>query len=181
MQQDVIIIRMIEHNMITKYHYHNYGYICLAVKNPINLPAQIEIDGKILFKKDELHISLMALKHLVPMINIGTNNVSEDDLVQDFLDYQSTTDLSQFQPSNIFHYVKRDERESIVIMADVPNLEGLFEMLRAKYGVDLPIQPTHITLYTLQPEAGIGILSQNELERDSKRVDLPELKLIWND
>jgi hypothetical protein len=165
--------------MITQHHYHNYGYIALVVEHFMNLPAQIEIDGKILFKKDELHISLMALKYLVPLVNIGANNASEDDLVRDFLEYQSTTDLSQFQPSNIFRYVKRDKRETIIVMVDVPNLEWLFDMLRIKYGVNIPTQPTHITIYTLQPEAGIGILSQSELERDSKQVVLPELKLIW--
>lgn len=167
---------MINHKMITPYHSNDYGYIFLIVKHLADLPAQIEVDGKTLFKKNELHVSLMALKHLVPLINIGTNNVSEDDLIKDFLKYQSTSDLSHFQPTNIFRYAKRDERESVVAMVDVPNLEGLFEMLRIKYGVDIPTQPTHITLYTLQPEIGIGILSQSELGRDSKQIDLPNLK-----
>lgn len=34
---------------------------------------------------------------------------------------------------------------------------------------------THITMYALQPEAGIGILSDDELQRDSIIVSIPEL------
>jgi hypothetical protein len=164
--------------MITSYHSYDYGYIFLLVKHFVGLPVQIKIDGKTLFKKDEYHVSLMDLEHLVSFIKVGTDtdSVSEDDLVNDFLDYQSTTDLSQFQPTNIFRYVKRDGVETVITMVDMPNLEGLFEKIRVKYGVDIPTQPTHITLYTLHPEVSIGILSQSELERYSEQVYLPDLK-----
>ena len=57
-------------------------------------------------------------------------------------------------------------------MTSLPGLEKFFAELQEKYGVKLPLQPTHITLYTLQPEAGIGILSPHELERDSEVVDV---------
>lgn len=168
---------MINHKMITPYHSHNYGYVFLVIKDLADLPTKIEIDGKTLFKKDEFHVSLMALNHLVPLINAGTNNVTEDDLVQDFIDYQSNTDLSQFQPTNIFRYAKRDIRETVIAMVNVPNIEGLFKKLRIKYVVDIPTQPTHITLYSLQPDASIGILSKSELERDSKQIELPKIKI----
>ena len=168
---------MLNNKMITPYHSHSYGYIFLVIKDLTDLPTKIEIDGKTLFKKEEFHVSLMALKHLVPLINAGTNNVTEDDLVQDFIDYQSTADLSQFQPTNEFRYVKRDGRETVIAMVNVPNIEGLFERLRIKYCVDIPTQPTHITLYSLRPDASIGILSQFELERDSKQIELPKIKI----
>ena len=163
--------------MITPYHYHNYGYIMLVVDRLANLPEQIELNENIMFKKGALHVSLMALKHLIPLINAGGHNITEDDLVRDFIEYQKTNDLSDFQPTGQFRYVKRSERETVVAMVDVPGIEGLFEMIRAKYGVNIPTQPTHITLYTLQPESSIGILSQAELKRDSRPIGIPELKI----
>ena len=60
-------------------------------------------------------------------------------------------------------------------MVDLKGVEGLFQYLQQKHNIDFPTQPTHVTLYTLQPEAGIGILSQEQLETDSILVEVPEL------
>jgi len=163
--------------MVTPHHSHDNGYVSLAIEHLSDLPEQIKVDEKVLFRKGEFHISLMALKHLVPLINTGTNNVTEDDIVQDFVEYQANNDLSHFRPANTFRYVTRGERETVVAMVDVPNIEGLFEYIRTKYRVSIPTQPTHITLYTLQPEAAIGILSNNELEANSTPINVPEIKL----
>jgi len=164
--------------MITPYHSYSYGYIFLVIKDLAGLPAKVEVDGKILFRKDEFHVSLMAPKYLVPLINSdANNNITEYDLAQDFLEYQLSNSLSTFQSTNTFRYVKRNERETIIVMVNVPNIEGLFNKLRVKYGANIPTQPTHITLYELNTEKSIGILSQNELKRDSKQIELPELKI----
>lgn len=163
--------------MITPHHSHDNGYISLVISDLADLPEQINVDGKTLLRKGEFHISLMALKNLLPLINAVNADVTELDLVQDFLDYHSNFQLAEYAPTNEFRYVIRDERETVVGMVEVPHINGLFEQLRAKYGVDIPTQPTHITLYTLQPEAGIGILSQDEIEKDSKPISLPDIRL----
>lgn len=164
--------------MITPHHSHENGYISLRITDFVELPIEITVDQKTLFRKGEFHVSLMALKKLLPLINTVNDDITETDLVQDFLDYQSTVALSDFTLTNELRYVVRGERETIVSMVKVPNIDGLFDVLRAKYGVDIPTQPTHITLYTLQPEIGIGILSQDELERDSKLITLPDVRLV---
>lgn len=163
--------------MITPHHKHNNGYIYLVIKDFVALPDEVTVGQKTLYKKSEFHVSLMALKNLLPLINTVNTDVDEADLVQAFLDYQSSTDLSAFTPTQELRYVKRGERETVVAMVDVPNIDSLFQRLREKYNVDIPTQPTHITLYTLQPETGIGILSQEELERDSCSIELPEIQL----
>lgn len=167
------------HNMITPYHSHNAGYVSLLVENLHGLPEQIEVDGKTMSKKSEFHVSLMALKHFAPMLNPNDVVAAEEQLVRDFLDFQKTTDLSQFQPSNTFRLAKREARETVVMMVEVPHIEELFDFLRKKHGIDFPIQPTHITLYTLQPEVGIGILSQEELDKETVPIDLPALTNKW--
>lgn len=163
--------------MITPYHNHDNGYISLIIKDFVTLPDEITVSQKTLFRKGEFHVSLLALKNILPLVNAVDARVSEDDLVQDFLDYQKDVELSEYNLTSQLRYVTRGGRETVVVMVDVPNLGGLFDKLRAKYKVDIPTQPTHITLYTLQPETGIGILSNVELERDSKPVEIPELHL----
>ena len=163
--------------MITPYHNHDNGYVSLVIKDFVDLPETITVRRKTLFRKSEFHVSLLALKNILPLMNTVDAKVNEDDLVQDFLDYQKDVELSEYSLTSQLRYVARGERETVVVMVDVPNLGGLFEKLRKKYKVDLPIQPTHITLYTLQPEAGIGILSNNELERDSNPILIPQLHL----
>lgn len=161
--------------MITSHHNHGTGYIVLDVPYPPELPEQITVYGQTLFRKSELHVSLMALKHLVPLINAANHTVSEEDLVQDFLNYQAEHDLSTFHSTHTYRYVTRKERKTVVGMVDVPNIDGLFDSLQRKYATAIPTQPTHVTLYTLQPEMGIGILSQEELAADSVAIDIPEL------
>lgn len=161
--------------MITPHHNHDTGYIAFILSEFKELPKEVKVGQKTLTRKGEFHVSLMALKNILPLIHAVDQNVTEDDLVQDFLDYQKQNPLSECKLTNQFRYIKRDTRETVVEMVEVPGLEGLFESLRTKYGVDIPTQPTHITLYTLQPEIGIGIFSQGELKRDGTPVNLPEL------
>ena len=163
--------------MITPHHNHDNGYISLIIKNFVTSPDEITVSQKTLLRKSEFHVSLLALKNILPLVNAVDASVSEDDLVQDFLDYQKDVELSEYNLTSQLRYVSRGERETVIIMVDVPNLGRLFDKLRAKYNVDLPTQPTHITLYTLQPETGIGILSNDELQRDSKSIEIPELNL----
>ena len=161
--------------MITKHHNHDAGYISLVSVHLGDLPKTIHVNGLTLLKKGELHVSLMALKHLVPLLG-----VSEDKLVRDFLEFQKDHALTNFELTHQFRFVQRGEKASVIVMVHVPEIEGLFAFFRAKYPHDIPTQPTHITLYTLQPEAGIGIFSKEELERDSKLVSLPEVVSVLN-
>lgn len=165
--------------MITPYHNHDDGYISIIIKNFFDLPETIVVDNKTLFKKSEFHISLLALKHIVPLINQSGGQASEDNLVQDFLDIQKQLILSDFQLTNDLRYVKRAERETVIAMVEVPGIEDLFDKLRKKYDVNIPSQPTHITLYTLQADMGIGILSRDELLKCSEHITVPELKTIF--
>ncbi len=57
-------------------------------------------------------------------------------------------------------------------------MEEFFDALEAAYEVSFPLQPAHITIYTLQPDNGIGIFTEQELEDESFQVKLPELNHI---
>lgn len=159
--------------MITDHHNYDNGYIALVDLELANLPDQITVGNKILLKKSEFHISIMAIKNLAPLLNPDNVEAAAKQLKDDFVEFAKTHDLTQFSLTNEFRHVKRDERETVVAMVKLENLDALFSHLQQKYGIEFPLQPAHITLYTLQAEAGIGILSYAELERDSVQIQLP--------
>ena len=157
----------------TPYGYDD-GYIYLEV-HASGLPDHVNINADTLYLKGELHISLLCAKKIAALIDSERADEIQQELVKEFISFTSTTPLDSFKPSKTFRLVKRNDRQTIVMMVDVPNLDKLFNHLSQKYGGALPLQPTHITLYTLQPEAGIGILSRMELERDSELVEVADL------
>lgn len=64
-------------------------------------------------------------------------------------------------------------------MAALKGIDGLFDMLSQRHGVKIPVQPTHITLYTLPTETfGIPINSYERLEEISRPVDLPAIREV---
>lgn len=164
--------------MITDKHNHDNGYISLINVNLRNVPEKIETDGYKLLKKGEFHVSIMALKNLAPMLNPENPEHASERLKQDFLEFVKNHKLADFRLTGEYRLVKRDERVTVVAMVELKNIDELFDYLRSKHGIDFPTQPTHITMYTLQPEAGIGILSQDELIDSSSVIDIPALANI---
>jgi hypothetical protein len=156
------------------YGYYD-GYIHLAGVRFKGLPEVININDFRLRLKSELHISLICVKRIVPMINEERTDELQAEILEAFQSFITKTPLDTFKPSKVFRLVERDERKTVVMMVEVPHLKEFFEMLSSKYDKRLPVQPTHITLYTLQHEAGIGILTTEELERDSVQVEVEGL------
>lgn len=164
--------------MITERHNYDDGYISLVNVELENAPTAITVNGSELFIKSEFHISLMAIKNLALLLDSDNVEHASELLKQSFLDFVATKDLTSSALTGEYRLIARDERVTIVAMVDLQGVEELFEYLRQKHGVDFPTQPTHITLYTLQSEAGIGILSQEQLVNDSVLIDVPELRKL---
>ena len=159
-------------NMISANHNYDNGYIGLVNLMLLKLPSTLNVQGYDLLLKSEFHISLLCVKNIAPIISEVRAKQVEPEIVKFFQEFIKQTPLSEYSFQNVYRLVKREERVTLVGMVDVPGIESLFNELQHKYQVNLPVQPTHITLYTLQPEAGIGILSQEQLEQDSEVVDV---------
>lgn len=164
--------------MLSRIHSHGSGYLSFAGIELTGLPETVIVEGQELLRKSEFHISLACLKRLAPMVTSSGPAAVEAEMVELFKDYIETEPLDEFELLPEFRRVSRDERVSLVVMTFVPGLAGYFDVLRHQYGVDFPDQPTHITLYTLQPEAGIGILSAEQIAADTQLVSVPELRDI---
>jgi len=160
-------------NMISNNHNYDSGYVGLVNVALTNLPDKVRVKEYELLLKSEFHVSLICAKRIAPMVDESGATEIEAEIVAFFLDFIKSTPLANFSVRNVYRLVKRDERVTLVGMVDVPGIEKLFAALEEKYDTKFPLQPTHITLYTLQPDAGIGILSREQLEEDSEIVQVP--------
>lgn len=139
-----------------------------------NLPNEIVIAGEVLPIQPEHHISFVCTKRLVPLIDSKEREETKQEFVKAFLEFESNYNMTEYQLTNEFFVVETDDRKTVVVKCVVPYLEELFQRLSTKLSYDFPVQIPHITLYA-RNNTGIGLISNEELARIAKPVDLPEL------
>ena len=150
-----------------KYPYSK-GYIGLPI-NIALLPQTINIDGNILTSKSTFHVSLVCVKNILALYN--KENL-EQHIIEKFCNYVSNNEIAFLKFSNEFRFAQFEERKTLIIRCEVSNLAKFFELLSKELGIQMPLPPTHVTLFTLQPDAGIGLNSYEELEVKSKIIDI---------
>lgn len=165
--------------MISAHHNYDNGYIALVNLRLNNLPDTVSIKGNTLFLKKEFHISLICAKKIAVLIDPENNRKIEAEIVELFKESIKHQPLHDFSLDTELRFVELDQRKTVIVMTHVPGLDHFFSILESKYGEKLPLQPTHITLYALQPEIGIGILSRAELRKYSDVVTVPELAALY--
>ncbi len=160
---------------ITKSHTYGGGYISLPVPKPGGLPAAITFKDKTYYLKDEFHISLVCVKKLAPTVAGMPAKTAEEKILHLFKEYAKDHPLDSYDLTDDIRLVTKDVRQALVVMVNVEGLTGLFGFINERLGTDFGIQPAHITLYTLQPGEGIGILDSDELETIAATAEIPGL------
>ncbi len=161
-------------NLQRDYSYDN-GYILLNNLSLKDLPKRIYIKDSELRLKSEFHITLVCAKKLAAIIDNKKVDKIQSEIVKEFLTYVKKKPLKKYNPLQIFRYVQREEKKTVIMMVEVPGLNDFFNLIAEKYRTKLPLPPTHITLYTLQPDEGIGILSVEEINNDTALVGKVDL------
>lgn len=153
------------------------GYIMLPLQNVFGkFPDQILVQGKELQKKTSFHVSLVCVKDIVELVaeQKGIDKAKiELDILESFVDHSLYVELVSFEHE--FRHAVQGEKETIIIRCIVSSLTALFAQYRKDFRVEIPDQPTHVTLYTLQPDAAIGINSPEAMEQYQK-ISTPELE-----
>lgn len=155
------------------------GYIMLPVE-VTNLPPIIEVEGATLTRKSSFHVSLVSVKEILARTG---DILNEEIIVKNFCDFVATHEVSLAGYTDEFRYAKDGERESVVVMCNLSNLEPLFNYLNQVLQLNLEVPPAHVTLYTLQPDIGIGLISPADLATKTKIVteQIPAvIKQIFN-
>jgi hypothetical protein len=146
---------------------YSKGYIGLPVIID-NLPMKVEVSGTVLKRKSSFHISLVCVKDI-----LAKKPDAEQVVLSEFCKFTSENDISFLGYTGEFRLAEYGERKSIVALCTVSNLNIFLELLSVKIGINIPAQPTHITLFTLQQEIGVGLNTPADMETKSRIVELP--------
>ncbi|KKW40003.1 hypothetical protein A3I46_01640 [Candidatus Kaiserbacteria bacterium RIFCSPLOWO2_02_FULL_54_13] len=147
---------------------YNKGYITLPVE--LNgLPETLSIEGETLQKRASFHVSLLCVKNI-----LSSHPDLEEEILDLFCAFTKENKISFVAYTGEFRFAQDKERKTLVALCAVSNLKECSELLEEKLGIDIPPQPTHVTLYTLQPDAGIGLNSPAEIEGKSVSIQVSE-------
>jgi hypothetical protein len=179
-QQSKQELLLMSYQTVLTDRYNNYQnrFIQLANLRIDNLPKKINIDDEEFVIKSEFHITVLAVEQIAQLINADFTEDLKLEIVDYFYNFVKSTPLTNYRLTNELRMVQDGSSKTIIVMAELDDIDMLFLELRNKYSVELPVQPTHITLYTLPSDTfGIPIFSYEELFEISKIINLPELDL----
>lgn len=147
-------------NVKPPYRYKT-GYIYLPLdQNTGGLNKNITLFGDIYHLKSSFHVSLLCVKNILKI-----NPQLEGKILEIFNSYVACNSLDSVEYLPEYRVVAHaDGRKSIIQMVTVKNTEGLFHVLRKELNISIDTQPTHITIYTLREEEGIGVNTQEDYE-----------------
>lgn len=148
---------------------YDKGYVLLDLNNAATLSEPtVTLRGQTWYRKQELHCSLVAVSRLAPLV-AEARHISEAaaalvlvDAAQVALRFQPVTPAAILAGDN-FRFVKKDDKQSIVLQSPGQLLAPLFAALARSVETELPVQPAHVTLYTIPEGQGIGIPSYEVL------------------
>lgn len=155
--------------------YYDRGYIVLDIDFPKGFPESVTVDNQKLTLKSELHISLINAKKIAKLANPDSPNDTEKKIVDEFKDFIRLKPIEEYKLLGQYRLVQKDDRHSVIVEAQVRGLRDFFDVLNRKFAKNIPYQPTHATLYTLQPDRAIGLLTDEEVVRDSTPIQPEEL------
>jgi hypothetical protein len=166
-----------------KYQYRLYDHssVFLADIPVTGLADETIINGQQLFVKDEFHITLVSIRYLAEQIQPANPEPVLHQIIEEFDKFTKKTSLEKYTISNDFRFVQDRGRTTVIVMAEVLNLDKFFERLNQKFSIKLPKQPTHITLYRYPKDfIGIGIPSAEVLANISEPLEITDMSYFMN-
>lgn len=137
------------------------------------LPESIESEGETLIRRSNFHVSLVCIEQI-----IKKHNVADSDFVEraesKFCEFVAENPIEFVRFSNEFRFVRLEERASVVAMCEVSNLARFFDVLNDEFSLAVEYPPTHVTLFTKQPNAGIYLTDSADLLERSVIVPRPD-------
>ena len=147
---------------------YSKGYIALWCRN-YKLPDTISVNGGRLFKKDHFHVSLLCIKNILKI-----KSDIEAEVLQHFCDFLKKNEIKFQGFTGEFRLAQNNGRKSVVALCSISNLHSFTDYLSKKIDIKIAYQPSHVTIYTLQPNMGIVLNSPKEMQEKSNPIDIPE-------
>ena len=137
-----------------------------------SLPPKIIFQGRPFLLKDNLHVSLVCLGKIIEKHNITIPGF-EDKVIADFCAFSLANDIGPVHYTDDFRFAVRDERQSIIVMCAVQNLNRFFDLMNEKYSLKIEYPPTHVTLYTPTSELGIFLVDSGDIAKLTSPIENP--------
>ena len=124
------------------------------------LPVEIQALGRRWQRKVEFHMTVLA-RAVIEELSAGDPGAGE--AIAARLGGREVGPVFVTRELRHVRHPGKPELETIVVMVECPALEGLFDELSGAFGARLVPPPAHVTLYSTDPERGIGINDEEQL------------------
>lgn len=118
--------------------------------------------GKHFQPKDELHITILSSGAAEKVKQHLERHPQDEDRIRRLI---NSAGWSYKKIGRFYHIQAEPGVESLIQMVELPGLEQFFHELRSIVGADLPLPPTHVTLYTRGDPHGIGLPTRPVFEQ----------------
>ncbi|MFT5036553.1 MAG: hypothetical protein ACI9VM_000113 [Candidatus Azotimanducaceae bacterium] len=151
-----------------KFEFSSGGYVGMPMEVD-GLPQSLSIEGQILQRKSEFHVTLLSVKSIV-----AEHGDVEQKILDLFCNFVKENDILFVSYTGEFRVAKTDENKTVVAMCEVSNVHVFSDLLEKVLGIEIPKQPTHVTLYALPPDVrGIALSSPKDLEQMTHVIEVP--------
>ena len=123
--------------------YLNYDYLMFPVN--LNIVPKIAVGSKSFISKICYHVSLLCLE-----------GISEKDQTK-ILNFAQKYDLKINKVLGEFRLVTEKDQQTIIVRVRFFGLKKLISEINKEFGYHFVYPPTHITLFTLKGQTGIGV------------------------
>lgn len=124
------------------------------------LPAQFEALGERWQRKSEFHLTAIASRAIESLERTWPGAW---ELVERLALDRALGPVAVTADLRRAWHPDKPELRTVLVMVNCPGLDELYDELSAALGMDLSPPPAHVTLYSSDPDEGIGIIDGREL------------------
>ena len=151
------------------------GQSAIAPVEITGLPPRIEALGRRWQRKVEFHMTVIGSSRIE---RLGRADSGIRERVAGVLDARSVGPIYLTRELRRVRHPEAAELETIVVMVACPALAAIYRELSEEVAAELVPPPAHVTLYSTDPEQGIGINDQAELRERAPEMSEAEEKEI---
>ena len=152
---------------------YQYGSRTIGIPVAVsNLPKEIEVEGYKLLAKTEFHSSLVYAGRIADKYGFYSADF-EQKVLADFCAYTAAHSIEFVRFTGEFRFVDKEDKKTVVAMCEISNLAPFIDFLNKKYSLKLEYPPTHVTLFTLQLNAGVFLIDAEDLQKSTKIIPAP--------
>jgi hypothetical protein len=135
------------------------------------LPAELDALGRRWQRKVEFHMTVVG-RAVIERVGHGDPEAWER--VARVVAGRSVGPIEVTRELRHVRHPDEPDFETIVVMVECPELAGVHRDLSAELGVELSPPPAHVTLYSTDPERGIGINDEAQLRERAPELSAQE-------